>query len=583
MRTIFRAPGSRLSLAELVARAFPGLEVSALEKLVDSGAISIAGGPARKLKTRVQPGCLVEVRSPAQVPLCEASGPWRVLVPAFPWRAGRLEARRGPGRGRAGEVGFERVDERDGVADLLVSGAADDVRVALADAGHPLLGDTEHAGILVAGGLRLVSSEGGPPSLWWPEEPVFPGKRSDEAPLLEVSEATRRILSRGHPWVLRDDETGDPSRFAAGTRVVMAGPAGEALGVAHVEGSGRLTARVWVALGADDASVEARVAAALKRRNALLDAKQTDAYRLVHGEADRLPGLFVDRLGPLLRVLVTSAGTRTYRRRALDAVVGGLETRLGGNPLVIEVLHLRDRPAGELECTRVMRGDASSLESKLIVHEAGVRYRVDLGLERPQRASPGVGLYLDQRDNRERLLASTNGGRLLNLFAHTGAFSVAWLAAGRGQAVSVDLSAAYLRWLEENLRLNGLDASRHSSVKQDSRRFLEALGPDERFDAIVLDPPTAAAAGRRFWSIAKELPSLVACALRHLSPGGALLVSRNDRRRAQLRELVLQAAKKNAVSLVDVRRAGPGIDFPRLSGFPDGDPFSAVIARRSPG
>ena len=177
-------------------------------------------------------------------------------------------------------------------------------------------------------------------------------------------------------------------------------------------------------------------------------------------------------------------------------------------------------------------------------------------------------------------LISEGRGRLLNVFAHTGAFSVAWLAAGLGSAVSVDLSGPYLRWLEENLSLNGIDPELHRSIKQDGRRYLETLSRDERFDVIVLDPPTAAAAGRRFWSVARELPPLVGRALAHLAPGGQLLISRNDRRRAQLGELVRSAADEAGVPLESVQPASPGRDFPSLAGFPEGDPFSAVLVRR---
>ena len=587
MTTSFRAPGARLSLDELLARARPDSSPPARERLVSRGAISIGGRPARRLKTRVEPGRLVEVRGEAPGTRFEAADSWYVLVPGLPWRAGRLDCRSESGnrvaRKKGSGVVFEQLDEQRGLCELRVRGAADAVRAALAAAGCPVLGDVEHAGILVAGGVRLVAAAGARPAGWWPEEPVFP----ESGPLgglnLGVSDATRRVLRRGHPWVLRDDYTGDASCFAPGTRVELVAGNGEALGTAHVEGSGRLTARIWTASGAVDASVEARVATALKRRGKLLEAQQTDAYRLVHGEAERLPGLFIDRLGSLLRVLVTSPGTGAYRNRALDAVVRGLRSQLGSNPPVVETLHLRDRPAGTLECTRLVRGDASSLAEALVVREADVGYCIDPGLERPERARPGVGLYLDQRVNRERLLAAVPAGRLLNLFAHTGAFSVAWLASGREQAVSVDLSGAYLRRLEQNLELNGIDLGRHRSVKQDARRFLESLEPSERFEAIVLDPPTAASAGHRFWSVARELSPLVSRALSHLSPGGVLLVSRNDRRRSKLRELVARAAEESGVPLAGVRPAPPGSDFPRLAGFAEGDPFSAVIATRASG
>jgi 23S rRNA (cytosine1962-C5)-methyltransferase len=656
----FRAPGATLALDALLARAWPEAARAARSALVRGGLVTVGGHPARQpealashaaraaLAAEVPPGQRVEV---AEGPAGIDAGPdpdvtasaWWVLVPSLPWERGVLARR----RGTSSAIRFAQREARGGVAELLVraeagteAGAAktvletaaaeeevasppaalaSDVRRALAAAGRPVLGDALHGGILVEGGLRLRPAHGdrddAQPAGWWPDEPVFPGdEKGAPMPVLGVSAATTRILGRGHPWILRDDDTDDPAPFAPGTRVEVCGPDGASLGVACMEGTGRLTARIFSRpdprgdSGAVrsrgepfDASVEARVTAALGRRSRLLSpragAPVTDAFRLIHGEADGLPGLFVDRLGPALRVLVTSPGTGCYRERAIDALIRTLEPCLGSDPPVVEVLHLRDRPPGELECTRLARGPRERLPAgseRLVVRERGVAFRVDLGLGDPMRSSPGVGLFLDQRDNRTQLAHFSQelghesarqaaGGRLLNLFAHTGAFSVAWLAAGGGSAVSVDLSAAYLRWLEENLAENALAPGGHESVRQDGRRFLETLPASERFDAIVLDPPTAAAAGRRFWSVAKELPPLVERALSHLAPGGRLLVSRNDRRGGALDAIVANAAAAVRVRLARIEPALPGSDFPRLAGFPEGDAFSAVIATREAG
>ncbi len=593
-----------LDLDALLLRIWPESQQADREGLVSRGSVLAAGDKLRRLQTRIAPGERLELRepfgeSPVLPSLAAGVRGGRVLVPGLPWRSGTLARR----RGMTSAVRFERLDERDGVQLLEVTPAEgeaeasaffEDVLRSLAESGRPVLGDVLRGGILIAGGLRLVAGDA---SLAWPGEPVFAGA-SGEAPVLHVSRATERIVGRGHPWILHDDESDDASRFAPGTRVQVEGPDGASLGVAHCDGPGQLTARMWAgpAQSGGSDSVEARVAEALGRRSALLEPgsrrARTDVFRLLHGEGDRLPGLFVDRLGPLLRVLVTSEGALGYRDRALDALVRGLEGSLGGDPGVIEVVHLRERPPGDLVCTRVLRGalpDApgstaseAGASTRLVVQEAGVQFLVDPGLSRPTRASPGFGLYPDQRDNRARLLAGVRkGGRLLNLFAHTGAFSVSWLAGQGATAVSVDLSGAYLRWLEENLARNGIDPIVHQSVRSDGRRYLETLDRSERFDAIVIDPPTAAAAGRRFWSVARDLPPLIASALAHLQPGGRLLVSRNDRKRAALRELVAEAAKLKGVRLAALESAPPGIDFPRRKGFPEGDPFTGVLATRA--
>ena len=211
--------------------------------------------------------------------------------------------------------------------------------------------------------------------------------------------------------------------------------------------------------------------------------------------------------------------------------------------------------------------------------------RVEPGLAEPSRPRPGVGLFLDQRENRARLARlARSGGVWLNLFAHTGAFSLALLDGGAERVVSVDLSAAYLRWLQDNLDLNrhaGIDPSRHQAVRQDGRRYLAALPRAERFAGIVLDPPTAAAAGRRFWSIRRDLEPLVGQALGRLESGGMLLVCRNDRSStAALRSLVERAAGANGVRLQRLDPAGAGPDFPRMPEFSEGQPFVGVLAQR---
>jgi 23S rRNA (cytosine1962-C5)-methyltransferase len=560
----------------------------------------------------------------------------RVLVPSPPWRRGVLKLSMG---GVPCALAFEIVEQRGGIAELALGFEAGERRaggegadsgepssasesvdpkqvgdprkcslVMLAEAGFPVLGDSPRAGARLKGGPRWLysgaswSAGSGAPA-WWPEEEVFPRieGRGGRLPELAVSRVTQRVLARGHPWILRDAETGDCAGLLPGTLVQVVGPKGKRLGLARVEGAGSLAARMWTQGGGADTkpeSVEARVARALKRRRALLvpprGEPRSDAYRLVHGEADGLPGIVVDRLGSVLRVLVSGRGWDAVRPRVLAALVGGLSAQLGPNPPVVEVLHLRHPPGGELERVRLAQGSLHARspgagvpdgDGRIVVHELGLAYLVDPGLQTPTRSTPGFGLFFDQRENRRRLMEHAGrGGRWLNLFAHTGAFSVALLAAGATRVTSVDLSAAYLRWLEENLALNGkrgVEARNHRSVRGDGRRFLARLAPHERFEGIILDPPTAASAGRNFWSVARDLRPLVEGALAHLHPGGVLLVSRNDRRGKQrIEEVVESAARSAGVAIEMLGDAPAGSDFPRLEGFEEGEPFKALLVRR---
>ncbi len=111
---------------------------------------------------------------------------------------------------------------------------------------------------------------------------------------------------------------------------------------------------------------------------------------------------------------------------------------------------------------------------------------------------------------------------------------------------------------------------------------MERLPKGERFDGIVLDPPTAAAAGRRFWSVRKRQAKLIGLCLERLRPGGVLLACRNDHgAKGALSDVVSRVAAASRVRLGDLKEAPPGPDFPRLAGFREGDAFEGVLATRA--
>ncbi|HKE10780.1 MAG TPA: hypothetical protein VKE73_04345, partial [Myxococcota bacterium] len=253
-RLRFRAPGSALSLAELLARAAPSLAVPAIARALRAGAFRVRTSRGLALRDpglRVEPGTAIDWSNPpppSSVGPAEISqGPGSTalrcvaLVPAPPWSAGRLGSP--DPRDRAG-LHFRRSELRDGVAELeleLSAGNAETVRRSLAAAGFPVLGDAAFGGVLVEGGLRLrpvlpsQSASGLLSDGWWPGEPVFaPDLSSPEqagaGACLEVSQATLRALSRGHPWVLTDSETGDAGRFRCGALVWLQSAEGAARG-----------------------------------------------------------------------------------------------------------------------------------------------------------------------------------------------------------------------------------------------------------------------------------------------------------------------------------------------------------------
>ncbi len=687
----FRAPGRELSVAELVARAWPQATPRQRDAAFAAGEVRLGNDIVRDSKTRVPPGtlCRVVAREGQQAlaadkiailqrgedfcvvdkprgwPSHEATpggpdartlvaaalacavdeiwpvhrldadvgGAWlialskaaaarlsesfastdvqkeyRAVTPSLPWREGRFRAGID---GKPAETIFrvlsddaadsedERNDKNEtcAVSLTLITGRTHQLRRHLCGARCSILGDSLYGGVMVAGGLRLysrsISIEREGIHAIAPEPPGFrvtePVYSVSSQPIeITVSHATAVALERGHPWILTDTETSDVGGLRPGSLVRARSVRGKDIGECRIEGPGRIAARVWSRVGksrpntAAASSITSRIKLALERRSKLIQGisseQATTVFRLVHGEADGLPGLMIDRVGGDLRVLSMWRGTEAFEREAIDAVI---ET-LGGDPPVVMVRHFADRPKGQFLSVEAYRGEPCP--RPFSVEERGLLFEVDTGLADPFRSRPGFGLYIDQRANRDRItkrIRTATGGRWLNLFCHTGAFSIAALAAGADEVTSVDLSRPYLNTLERNLELNNIDSSRHQSIKLDVQRFVEKWSSRDRYDGIILDPPTAAAAGKQFWSVRKGQAQLVEQCLSHLTPKGTLLVCRNDHgAREDLRGLVNRAAAKAGVRLKRINEAGPGSDFPEVEGFREGNAFDGVIATR---
>ena len=606
----FRLPGRAAPLGHWLASLLPAIDRSTRRRWAEDGCVRIDGRPADRPGVECPAGARIEIFEESEelteILRAEASSlggrhsHWVGLIDEPPWRGGTLTVEGLP------EMEFTIGERRDGLARIHLSGSdcsASRIRASLAEAGLPLVGDLVGGGLGVPGGPRLFADgHADATPIEWPLEPPWCEEDHSEqeitGPLaLRVSDETARAIRKGHPWILPDGASDPVTRFRPGTALRIKTRDGLELALAHVEGTARLAARVWAAGSGDSksmSSIESRIAKAIARRRDLLQPavdQGTTAFRLVHGEGDDLPGLIVDRLGPLLRVLVTSRASDSMRARAIAALCAQLPVSPEGETWsILELLHLRCPAALRPDRVRWIAGGLDQLSEQGVrlgpswigVQERGLTFAVDPGWETPRQARPGYGLFFDQRENRVRTgELAARGGKWLNLFAHTGAFSASLLAAGAERVVSVDLSAAYLERLEQNLSLNrarGVDATRHASVRSDGRRFLEKLGPSERFAGIVLDPPTSAAAGRRFWSLQRDLEPILRQCVARLDDAGSLLVTQNRSGPPLGLDLVLERIATRAHrQIVRIEAAPAGHDHPSRPEFPEGDPFEGWL------
>ena len=260
------------------------------------------------------------------------------------------------------------------------------------------------------------------------------------------------------------------------------------------------------------------------------------AYRLLDGPGDGLPGIYLDRYGPaavmnvyedahLSKASVTAAAQLTLEMLAPSGIEAVYvkpfardRSRLGGRP--------PDESLAATPCAG--RGQPESL----IVREYGSRFEVRL------YDGHSTGLFLDHREHR-RALSQRKPSRVLNLFAYTCAFAVPLAAAG-ARVTNVDVSARYLEWGRRNLALNGvalngLEAPGARFFRMDAFKYLAyaARRREERFDLVILDPPTFGAGdsrrGVKPWKALENYPALVEAALSVLAPGGLVFAASNTR------------------------------------------------------
>jgi len=393
---------------------------------------------------------------------------------------------------------------------------------------------------------------------------------------LQVSRATARFIAEGHPWVRPDRFTRGLEALRPGQAVTLVDDAGTRLASALADPKDEVCARVYHRKP-DLAFLPAEALdRAWDRRAALHADPATDCYRLVHGEADFLPALRIERYGRVFVVLLLAECMAPHS----DAVCRALAKKAAHiEGLEILVRDHKDDLRKEGVRTRrfVLPG---ALANAPVDAEAVITAR-ELGITYPLRPFAGLatGLYVDQRATRKWLAPQASGARVLNLFAYTGAFSLHLLTSGAAHALDVDLAGPALKRAEEAAAFNGLGA-RHATVKADCRAYLAANS--DLFDIIIVDPPTAAQGGDG-WVLRRDYPEVLRLAFTRLAPGGLLLACCNTLggKPYPLVDAVHEAARMAGVPTRDIASPPLGEDLPQIQGFPEGRPHRLVAVRRT--
>ena len=383
-------------------------------------------------------------------------------------------------------------------------------------------------------------------------------------PSVVVSSRGEQRIRSGHPWIYRADVV--DVEASAGEIVEVIGPRRRMLGSALFSDRSQIPLRMLTHGDAiaDEALLRSRIEQAVRFRASLhIDAT---AYRLVHGEADLLPSLVVDRYGDYLVVQSLSQGMdrllSSITRALVDLLApAGILARndpkvraLEGLPQTVDVLH-------------------GTIPESVVVREGPVEYEADL------RRGQKTGLFLDQRENREAA-ARYARGRLLDCFSYNGGFAL-WLARQCAEADAIDISADAVARIRTHAQRNGVThlQAREANVFDELRR-LERAG--ERYDMVVLDPPAFAKNKASVPNALGGYKEINLRAMRLLSPGGYLVTcscSYNVNEEL-FSEVLHEAAIDSRTPMAIVEKRMQGRDHPVLVGAPETYYLKCFVLRK---
>jgi 23S rRNA (cytosine1962-C5)-methyltransferase len=387
--------------------------------------------------------------------------------------------------------------------------------------------------------------------------------------VVRLRDGKERSLLRRHPWVFEgsiDKGGGD-----TGETVRVQAHDGRFLAWGAFSPRSAIRVRAWSFdehERIDAAFFERRVASAVALRQRLPIA--SDGMRLIHAEADGLPGLIVDRYGDTLSVQFLAAGVERWREAIADALVKAtgasrVYERSDGSVRGLEGLGQR---------SGWLRGDGAT-EITIREHEWTLALDVAQGHK--------TGFYLDQRDNRllfSQWVRRLDCRRVLNCYCYTGGFSVAAFAGGAAEVVGVDSSAPALARARDNIARNGFASRDADYVDADVNQTLrDRLRGGETFDAIVLDPPKFAPSAAHAERAARAYKDINRLALKLLAPGGVLFTfSCSGGVDASLFHKIVAGAGIDAgVNAAIVQRLEAACDHPTTIEFPEGEYLKGLV------
>ncbi len=382
-----------------------------------------------------------------------------------------------------------------------------------------------------------------------------------------------------HPWIFANTVARYEGKVGLGTTVSVFNDAKKLIGRAAYSPHSQIRARMWTwdpEEPIDHAFFKRKIASAIEHRQRWV--KDTNAIRLIFGEADGLPGLVVDQYDKLLVCQFLSAGADHWK----EVIVQILAQQTGCESIYERSdAAVRQREGLELH-TGLLFGKPP--EPEVLVQENGIAYLVD-----PINGHK-TGFYIDQRDNRRFVMELAENRRVLNMFCYTGGFSLAALKGGAKHVTSVDSSGGALAIAKKQTKLNEFDENRANWLDQDAFETLKNLRVAENYyDLIVLDPPKFAPSAAHLPKAIRAYKEINRTAMQMVEKSGLILTfSCSGAMDMETFEKTIFMASKEASSHQKtgdlkfrvLKRLTSGLDHPKLTCFPEGDYLKGLLLER---
>lgn len=318
--------------------------------------------------------------------------------------------------------------------------------------------------------------------------------------------------------------------------------------------------------------LETRIDAAIElRRNLGLPSTNTNAYRLVNSEGDRLSGLIVDVFGDLAVIASSAAWVEKYKPQ-VEACISRID----------EINHVNWRQSVEmlkeegLDLTDLKGIHLPTSHQRVKVIENGISYAIS-----PEGQK--TGFYADQRENRHFISTISEGQRVLDMCCYSGGFALNAVCGGAVNVTGVDTSMPALELANENIILNNLDPGKISFLRRDATEFMkDAVARNESWDIVILDPPKLAPRRKVLQSASGMYRNLNSLAMQLTRRGGLLMTCSCSGAMTQsgtFMRILQGAASMAGRKITLLRQAGAACDHPIDPSYPEGAYLSNILFR----